>query len=71
MKPDCRLPSAASSRPADCRLPTAVCRLAALAALALITLAGCSTFNAAERCQVTQYQKAHPDWLKHKLELDT
>jgi len=43
MKPDCRLPTADSSRPADCRLPSAVCRLAALAALALMAC-GCGTF---------------------------
>ena len=42
-----------------------------LVGLAIAGLCGCSTFNATERCQVNQYVKAHPDILKHKLELDT
>ncbi len=45
--------------------------LAVLLVLAIILACGCSTMNAVEKCQITQYQKAHPNWLKHELELDT
>ncbi len=44
--------------------------IAALAALALAN-AGCSTFNATERCQIDQYTSAHPSMWKHKIRWDT
>ena len=50
--------------------PRTLILLAVLAALALAN-AGCSTFNATEQCQISQYTSAHPHMWKHKIRWDT